>query len=465
MIPNSPERFDAIIIGVGQSGKPLATALTKEGWKTAIIERNYVGGSCINYGCTPTKTLLASAQLAYDMRRSAEYGIRTNAVEVDFTAVMQRKNDLVEQSRQSIETALEETEHLTFIRGEARFTDVKQVSVALHDGGTRTLTADHIFIDCGTSPRKPDIDGLDAVDWLNSTTALDLTELPRHLIILGGGYISVEFSQMFRRFGSEVTLIERSGQLLGHEDPDIAEELASILTKEGIQIQLNTQVQQVSQPAPGQIDLQLTTDGKTTSLTGSHLLVAIGTTPNSAALDLATTHVEIDEHGFIRVNDRLETTQPGIYATGDIKGGPAFTHISYDDYRIIQQNLLEGGNATIAGRPVPYTVFTDPQLGRIGLNEKEAREQGKSVRVATLPMKSVARARETGHTEGFMKALVDADTDEILGAAILGMEGGEIMGMIQIAMMGHLPYQRLRDAIFTHPTLSESLNVLFDKVG
>ncbi|CCG99557.1 mercuric reductase [Fibrella aestuarina BUZ 2] len=461
MAAHTPRRYDAIIIGVGQAGKPLAMALAKAGRSVAVIERKWVGGTCINYGCTPTKTLLASAQAAYEARRLSEYGVRAGKVAVDFAAVIARKNAMVDQFRGGIEASFAKTKHLTLVYGEAYFADTKTVVVHDKNGKEQRLTADQIFINCGTRPATPPIPGLDTVDWLTSTTLMDVPELPRHLVIIGGGYIGVEFSQMFRRFGSKVTILVRDGHLLPHEDPDISEALAQILTYEGINIRYNTAVTQVRQPGATTIKLTLTTDEQRHTLTGSHLLVAVGTTPNSDTLNLEAAGVKTDEKGFIQVNDRLETTQPGIYALGDIKGGPAFTHIAYDDYRVVKQNLLDGGKASIANRPVPYTVFTDPQLGRIGLTEQEAKKQGKQVRVASMPMSQVARAIETSHTNGLMKVLVDADTDQLLGAAILGMEGGELMTMLQLAMMGQLPYQRLRDAIFAHPTLAESFNNLF----
>ncbi|WP_345243747.1 mercuric reductase [Nibrella saemangeumensis] len=464
MNEDNQEQFDAIIIGVGQAGKPLALDLAGKGWKTAVIERNFLGGSCINYGCTPTKSLIASAQIAYHARRSGDYGITTGDVRVDYPAVKKRKDEIVEQFREGIQKKFDEAEHLTLIRGEARFTGPKQVEVALNEGGSRTLTADHIFIDTGTSPRKPDLPGLDDVPWLTSTSLMELEELPQHLLIMGGGYIGLEFGQMFRRFGSEVTLIERGDQLLSREDKDIADEMATFLRDEGIIIHLNTQIERVNQDASGAIELSLKTGDKSDKVSGSHLLIAIGTTPNTAALNLEAVGIETDKHGYIQINERLETSQPGICALGDVKGGPAFTHISYDDYRVIRQNLLEGGNATITNRPVPYTVFTDPQLGRIGLSEREAHEQGRTFKIASIPMSSVARAIETSQTNGLMKAIVDADTGQILGAAILGLEGGELMAMLQIAMMGNVPYTSLKDAVFAHPTLAESLNTLFGEI-
>ncbi|MBO0949822.1 mercuric reductase [Fibrella forsythiae] len=462
---NDPvEPFDALIIGVGQSGKPLATALAKKGWRTAIIERNQVGGSCINYGCTPTKTLLSSAEMAFQARRAAEFGIDIADIGVDFKAVIERKDKVVQKFRDGINDSFAETENLTFIQGEARFTAPREIAVKLPAGGQRNLTANYIFIDCGTHPKKPDLPGLDTVSWVTSTELMDATELPEHLLILGGGYIGVEFSQMFRRFGSEVTIIERGDQLLSREDKDIADELTKILEDEGVRVMTNTSVEQVSRSGDNGVTLALKTDKGPVLLTGTKLLVVTGTTPNTAALNLTAAGITTDEHGFIQVNDKLETSQPGVYALGDIKGGPAFTHISYDDYRVVKKNLLEGGDASIVGRPVPYTIFTDPQLGRVGLSETEARQQGKSIKVASMPMSSVARAIETNRTGGLMKVIIDADTDQILGAAILGMEGGEVMTMLQIAMMGNVTYPRLRDAVFAHPTLAEALNNVFSRV-
>ncbi|MBO0932638.1 mercuric reductase [Fibrella aquatilis] len=461
---NQPERYDAIIIGAGQGGKPLAMAMAKKGWKTALVERKHVGGTCINYGCTPTKSLIASAQAAHEARRAGMYGIKTGEVSVDFQAVKGRKERIVEDFRHSIETAFDKTENLTLIYGEAWFTGPKTLAIRLNEGGSQAITADTMVIDCGTSAKTPTLPGLDSVPYLTSKTLLELDELPTHLLVVGGGYISVEFSQMYRRFGSDVTLIVRGSQLLEHEDEDVATELTNILEAEGITVHLNSDIQQVRQTGTHALEVLLEADD-VAQVNGSHLLLAIGITPNTAALNLAAAGIAVDEQGFIVVNDKLETNQPGIYAIGDINGGPAFTHIAYDDFRILQQNLLEGSVAATTNRQVPYTVFTDPQLGRIGLSEKEAQQQGKRVHVAKLPMTSVARAIETDHTNGFMKVLVDADTDLIVGAAVLGMEGGELMTMLQIAMLGKLPYTRLRDAVFAHPTLAESLNNLFSKLA
>jgi dihydrolipoamide dehydrogenase len=463
MEQSTKEQYDAIIIGVGQAGKPLALALSEKGHKVAVVERHLVGGSCINYGCTPTKTLVASAKAAHEARRASEYGVSVGEVRVDYAAVRKRKDDVVEQFREGVQKGLDEAEHVTLIRGEASFTSSKEVRVALDEGGERTLSAGQIFIDTGTSARIPDIAGLDDIDWHTSTSLLDLEELPDHLLILGGGYIGLEFGQMYRRFGSKVTIIERGAQLLSREDKDVADEVAAFLQEEDIAIHLNSEVKKVSSSSKG-ITLAYSQENKTHQVTGSHLLIAIGTTPNTKALNLEAAGINTDDKGYIKVNDRLETSQKGIYALGDVKGGPKFTHVSYDDYRVVKQNLLDDGNASIADRKVPYTVFTDPQLGRIGLSEKQAKEQNKAIKIASMPMSSVARAIETSHTTGLMKVIIDAKTDQILGAAILGMEGGEIMSLLQVAMMGQVPYQRIRDGVFSHPTLAESLNNLFMQI-
>jgi pyruvate/2-oxoglutarate dehydrogenase complex dihydrolipoamide dehydrogenase (E3) component len=436
---DNSENYKAIIIGSGQGGNPLAVALAKANWKTAVIERQYVGGTCINYGCTPTKTMVASARVAYLARRGGDYGVNTGPVSVDMAKVRARKEAIVEGFRGSGQRRLEKTDNLDLIFGQARFTDAHTVEVQLNDGGTRLLTADKIFINTGARPIKPPVPGLDKVPTLDSTTIMELDELPEHLLVLGGGYVGLEFGQMFRRFGSNVTLIQRDTQLLGREDPDVAEEVAKILKEDGIEIHLNTEALQVEQVGDRRIQITIRTSSAEKKITGSHLLVATGREPNTAELNLNAAGIETDKRGFIKVNERLETNVSGVYAIGAVNGGPAFTHISYDDYRILRTNLLEGGNATTTGRLVPYTVFIDPQLGRVGLTETEARAQGKNIRVAKMPMAFVARALEVSESRGFMKAIVDAETSQILGCAVLGIEGGEIMSLLEMAMMGSVP--------------------------
>jgi pyruvate/2-oxoglutarate dehydrogenase complex dihydrolipoamide dehydrogenase (E3) component len=455
------KEYDAIVIGSGQAGGPLSTALAQAGYKTAIIERVHVGGTCINEGCTPTKTMVASGRVAYLTRRAADYGVEAGPVSVDMKVVRKRKRDIVESFRTGSERRIVSVEGDNLLKGEARFIEPKVVEVRLNTGEKDTLTANTIFINAGDRPSRPPIDGIENVPTLDSTTIMELDSVPEHLLVFGGSYIALEFGQMFRRFGSKVTIIQRSAHLLSREDTDIADEVAQILREDGLEILLESSVLHVGQNLNGNIEMVVRTTGGEQILTGSHLLVAAGRVPNTDWLNLEAAGIETDKRGFIRVNERLETNVPGIYALGDIKGGPAFTHISYDDFRIIRTNLLEHGAATTRDRLVPYTVFIDPQLGRIGLSESEARASGRAIRVAKMPMSYVARALELDESRGFMKAIVDAESGQILGSAVLGIEGGEIMAMLEIAMMGKLPYTALRDGVFAHPTLAESLNNLF----
>ena len=461
---SAPDRYDAIIIGTGQAGKPLAVALAEAGRKTAIIERKHVGGTCINVGCTPTKTMVASARVAYLARRGADYGVHANSVRVNVAEVRQRKQAIVESFRNGSQRHLQNTKNLELIFGEGSFSGPKSVTVRLHSGETRHLTADTIFINTGGRPEGPPLPGLESVPVLDSTSIMELDVLPNHLLVLGGGYIGLEFGQMFRRFGSAVTVVQRGKQLLAREDADVAEEVAKILREDGMEVLLETQAVRVATNGGGTVRLTVSGPAGERTLSGSHLLVAAGRVSNTEALKLSAAGITTDTRGNIPVNDRLETNVPGIYALGDVKGGPAFTHISYDDFRIIKTNLLDGGTATTTGRLVPYTVYIDPQLGRVGMTEAEARAQGRRIRVAKIPMDYVARALEMDESRGFMKAVVDAESGEILGCAVLGVEGGELMSMLSIAMMGKVPYTTLRDAIFAHPTLAESLNILFDEL-
>ena len=453
--------YDAIVIGAGQAGDPLSIALAQDGWKTAIVERVHVGGTCVNEGCTPTKTMVASARVAYISRRGADYGVQTGPVSVDMTRVLQRKRDIVERFRGHNLRRIETTEGLDLLMGEASFTGPKTLEVRLNNGELRQLTASSIFINAGARPAKPSIHGIEDVYTLDSTSIMELDRVPEHLLVVGGGYVGLEFGQMFRRFGSQVTIIQRGVYLLTREDPDVAGEVANIMREDGLEVLLETKPMHVEQSAHDAISMVVQTKTGERILTGSHLLMAAGRIPNTDWLNLDAAGVQIDKRGFIQVNERLETNVPGIYALGDMKGGPAFTHIARDDARIIRNNLLEKENASIHKRLLPYTVFIDPQLGRIGLSETDARAQGRNIRVATMPMKSVNRALEVGEPRGFMKAVVDADTGQILGATVLGIEGGEIMAMLEVAMIGKVPYTVLRDSVFAHPTLAESLNDLF----
>src|ERR671911_736956 len=457
------QRYDTIVIGSGQGGNPLARALAYSGRRTALVEREHVGGTCINEGCAPTKTMIASAKVAYLDHRSADYGVRDGPVSVDMKKVRQRKREIVDSFRNGGERRLERA-GVDLIPGEATFAAPEELAVRLTEGGTLRLTAGNVFINVGARPSSPPVEGLDSVPALNSTTVMELDEVPEHLLVLGGGYVGLEFAQMFRRFGSEVTVVQRGEQLLSREDVDVAEAVTDILREDGVEVLLNAQARRVERSEDGGIRLEVGTPEGESTLYGSHLLIAAGRVPNTERLNLSAAGVKTDEGGFVRVDERLETSVEGVYALGDVKGGAAFTHISYDDHRLIKANLLENGNAAISDRVVPYAVFIDPQLGRVGLSEREARERGLNIRVAKMPMSYVARALEVDESRGFMKAVVDADTDRILGSAVLGMEGGEIMAMIQIAILGGMPYTTLRDAVFAHPTLAESLNNLFSSV-
>jgi pyruvate/2-oxoglutarate dehydrogenase complex dihydrolipoamide dehydrogenase (E3) component len=451
--------YEAVIIGTGQSGKPLALALARAGWKVAVIEREHVGGTCINVGCTPTKTMVASGRVAYLARRSKDYGVSAGPVTVDMRRVYQRKRRMVESFRNYGQKTLEKTANLELIFGEARFKDAQRVVVKLKSGGTRELEGKRIVINTGGRPAVPTIPGLDGIRFLDSSSIMELTELPKHLIVLGGGYVGLEFCQMFRRFGARVTIVNRDPRLIPREDPDVSAEVEKILKEDGIEVLNSAQVRSLEKSESG-VRVLLQSEGAR-KVSGSHLLLALGRIPNSDRLDLAAAGVETDNSDFIKVNPKLETNVPGIYAIGDVKGGPAFTHISYDDFRILRENWLNSGNATIEGRPVPNCMYIDPQLATVGINETEAQKRGIDYRVAKLPMTGVARAQEMSETRGFMKAIVDANTLQILGCTILGVEGGEIMSMLQIAMMGKLPYPAIKEAIFAHPTLAESLNNLF----
>ncbi|HLJ59622.1 MAG TPA: mercuric reductase [bacterium] len=459
------ERYDAIVIGSGQGGNPLAKALAAAGRKTAMIEREHVGGTCINEGCTPTKTMVASARVAYLARRAAGYGVRTGRVTVEMGRVRQRKRRIVDAWRSGGARALRRTPGLDLIMGDASFTGSGTITVAQRRGRPRVLTADQIFINTGARPGRPPIPGLDGVPVLDSTSIMELGAVPRHLLVVGGGYIGLEFGQMFRRFGSDVTIVHRNERLLDREDPDVAGEVEKILRQDGIKVLLRAETLRVASGPGGGVRLSVRVAGGRASraLSGSHLLVATGRVPNTDRLNLGAAGIETDARGFVRVNERLETSAPGVYALGDVKGGPAFTHISYDDFRILQTNTLHDGSATTRDRVVPYTVFTDPELGRVGLSETEARARGGPIRVFTMPMSSVARALEMDEPRGLMKVVVDERSAQILGCAILGVAGGELMSMVELAMMGRLAYTALRDATFAHPTLAESLNNLFDQ--
>jgi pyruvate/2-oxoglutarate dehydrogenase complex dihydrolipoamide dehydrogenase (E3) component len=451
--------FDAIVIGSGQGGNPLSQDLADIGWNVAMIERSHLGGTCINTGCTPTKTMIASAQVAHYVRQSGKWGVHTDGMRVDMGEVVTRKNRNVHDWRAAQESKFHErAEHIRLYRGPARFTAPHGISV-----NGEELESARIFIDTGTRPIIPQIQGLEQTNYLTNASIMELREIPDHLLVLGAGYVGLEFGQMFRRFGSEVTIIDIGDHILPHEDTDISDALIKILEAEEIRFALSARAKRVAQ-AGGQVNLNLESGGRESSVSGSHLLLAVGRRPNTDDLGIEKAGIEIDSHGFIQVNDRLETNVPGIWALGDVKGGPAFTHISYNDYQIIFGNLVEKKNVSIANRIVPYAVFTDPELGRIGMTETEARASKRRLKIGKIPMDWVARAIERDETAGMMKIIVDAEKDQILGAAILSTDGGELVQLFMPIMMAGLPYTLLKGAVYIHPTLAEGFWTLMEEV-
>ncbi|MES2807952.1 MAG: mercuric reductase [Bacteroidota bacterium] len=458
------KQYDAIIIGAGQAGLPLSKKLARAGKKVALIEQRWIGGVCVNDGCTPTKAWVASAKAAYNAANSAHIGVKVKGIKVDMALIKKRKDDIVLHAREGGTKNAEKTPNLDVIFGHAVFTDVKTLNVTLNDGGSRLLKADLIFINVGNKIIIPEIEGLGDIDYLTSTSILELDKVPDNLLIIGGNYIGLEFGQMFRRFGSKVAIIEKAGRLLPREDEDISAEIRKILSLEDVDVQTGSEVIKFKKSKKGKIIATIKNAGHQKKARFSHVLVAVGRAPNTAGLGLEKTGVKLDDKGYVKVNQTLETSVKGIYALGDVKGGPAFTHIAYNDYTIVYRNLIEKAKYTTADRPIPYCMFTDPQLGRVGISEQEAKQQGLDYIVAKLPMAKVARAVEVGDKRGFMKAIVDRKTRRILGAAILGEEGGEIMSVLQMAMEGGITADRVRYFVFAHPLFSESLNNLFMQI-
>ena len=455
---NESLHYDAIIIGSGQGGNPLAQALAKLGQRVALIESDQLGGTCINTGCTPTKTMVASAQVAHYARNAEGWGVRAGNVEVDLPAVLKRKNERVMSSRTGWEKSVNGDKEPEWLRGRARFVGPKQVQLA-----EKTLQAERLFLDTGCVPTIPPIEGLDGVPYLTNVSILALEQVPQHLLVLGGGYVGLEFAQMFRRFGSEVTVIQNGRQILPREDEDAAVALQLALEAEGVKFHIESRATRVDGES-GNVNLTFESKGSSKSVAGSHLLVAVGRSPQTKDLALEKAGVKIDAKGFIVVNDQLETTAPGVWAIGDVTGGPAFTHISYNDFQIIYGNLYEGKNLSTKTRIVPYAVFTDPALGRVGMTEKEARQQGLKLKIGKVPMSRVSRALERGETAGFMKVVVDAGTDKVLGATILSSDGGETVQIFSTLILADKPYTLLKGAIYIHPTLAEGLFTLLDSV-
>ncbi|MDZ7968574.1 MAG: mercuric reductase [Nostoc sp. DedSLP03] len=459
------QHYDDIIIGCGKAGKTLAPALVADGRKTALVERslNMIGGGCINIACIPTKTMVASANVANTVRNSAVYGVKANTPIVNLAEVIQRKRTVVQSAREmnlhNLETALDKN----LILGTARFVAPKTIEVTTTEGNNRLLTAERLFINTGTRPLIPSIPGLTEAGFLTSESIMELEYLPEHLIVLGSGYIGLEFAQMFRRFGCGVTVIGQSEQILSQQDPDIAIAVQKLLERDGIEFLLKAKVLRVAR-TDNQTILQIQVGDREITLQGSHLLVAVGRAPNTESLNLAAAGVATDTRGFIQVNERLETNIPGIWALGDINGGPQYTHISLDDYRIIKANLIDRGNRSTRDRLVPSCLFIDPELAHVGLTETEAQQQGYAISVAKVDASAVPRARTLGQIDGLLKAIVDTETGRILGCSLLCHEAGEMISTVQMVMQAQMPYTVLRDGILTHPTMTEGLNILFSKL-
>jgi pyruvate/2-oxoglutarate dehydrogenase complex dihydrolipoamide dehydrogenase (E3) component len=458
-----PERVEVLIFGSGFGGKLLAWHLAQSGRRTAVVERRWIGGSCPNIACLPSKNEIWSAGIAHQARHAAEFGtVITGAVATDMAKVRQRKRDMVTRE---IELHLHNyrTSGAELIMGSGRFVGPKTLEVRLNDGGTRVLAGDQVFLNIGTHAAIPNIPGLEAARPLTHIEALELDYLPSHLVVLGGGYVGLELAQAYRRFGSRVSVIQSDPQLMSREDPDVADEMRRLLSEEGIQVLLQAHTRAIDGQSGNEVGVTVHTSSGEQKLEGSDILVAVGRVPNTAGIGLEETGVELDADGYIRVNDRLETTAPNVWAIGECAGSPQFTHVSIDDFRIVRDNLA-GAKRSTRGRLVPYCMFTEPPLARVGLSEREARQQGVVSRVARLPMSGVRRTATTGETRGFMKVLVGGSDDRILGFTMIGAEAGEVMAVVQTAMLADLPYPRLRDAILAHPTMAEGLGDLFADV-
>jgi pyruvate/2-oxoglutarate dehydrogenase complex dihydrolipoamide dehydrogenase (E3) component len=457
------ETYQDLILGGGKAGKTLAMELAKSGRRTVMIERGMIGGSCINVACIPTKTLVRSAKVAELLHRAGEFGIDIGPGHARMEAVRHHKREVVSGMVAANQAAFDAS-GLELIRGEGRFIGPKTVEVKVQNGGVRRFTATRVFINTGSRSALPEIKGLAASMPLTHVSALELDRLPEHLVVLGGGYIGMEFAQAFRRLGSRVTIVQHGAQLAPREDPDVAAAVHQVFRDDEIDVLLSSQVLFVAGRSGDRVRLLVRGPNGERTIDGTDLLVATGRVPNTEGLGLDVASVALDDRGFIHVNDRLETTAPNVWAMGDVAGSPQFTHVALDDYRVVKSNL-SGGDRSTRARLVPYCVFIDPELGRVGLNETEARQRRLDVRVAKLPMAQVPRARTLAETRGFMKAIIEAHSGKILGFTMFGAEAGEVIAVVQIAMQAGMPYTLLRDGIFAHPTIAEGLNLLFATVS
>jgi pyruvate/2-oxoglutarate dehydrogenase complex dihydrolipoamide dehydrogenase (E3) component len=462
MSMSGTQRYEALVLGSGAGGKLLAWHMARSGRRTAVVERKWVGGSCPNVNCLPSKNEVWSAKVADLVHHAAKFGLVTGPTAIDMGRVRQRKRDMVE-GLVALHLDLYKASGAELIMGTGRFVAPKTLEVRLNDGGTRVLAGDRVFLNLGTHATVPPVPGLADAAPLTNIELLEFDRLPEHLVVLGGGYVGLEFAQAYRRFGSRVTVVEHGPQLLGREDPDVAEEIRRILSAEGVEVLLGADVLRVEGRSGEGVRLRVRAAGGERAVAGSDILVATGRTPNTAGVGLEVAGVELDARGYVKVNERLETTAAQVWAIGECAGSPQFTHVSEDDFRVIRDNLAGGARST-RGRLVPYCLFTDPPLARVGLSEGEARQRGVAVRVARLPMGAVLRTRTTGEAAGFMKVLVEAAGDRVLGFAMVGPEAGEVMAAVQTAILGGLPYTVFRDAILAHPTMAEGLNSLFAAV-
>jgi pyruvate/2-oxoglutarate dehydrogenase complex dihydrolipoamide dehydrogenase (E3) component len=453
-----PENYDLVILGSGEGGKYLAWTLAAEGKKVAVVERKYIGGSCPNIACLPAKNIIHSAKVASLVRRGKEFGVMVESFSIDPLAVRERKRKMV-AGLVDVHLRNYAASGAELVMGSGRFIAPRTLEVSMNDGGIRVLRGDNVVIGSGTHATIDDIPGLKESQPWTHIEALESDVIPETLIVLGGGYIGLEMAQAALRFGSKVVIVERNSRLLPREDEDVSHALATLLQGEGAELLLNTHIQRVEGQNGSRVTLTTTGSGTSTSISGTHLLVAAGRTPNTDTLNLQAAGVALTTRGYVRVNERLQTTAEGVWAIGEVAGSPQFTHISFDDFRVIRDNLA-GKDRTTTGRLVPYTLFTDPELARVGLNEEEAKRIGTSYRLFKVPMAAVLRTRTLSETSGFLKALV-AEDGQILGLTVFGTGAGEIMGAVQMAMLGKLPYTAVRDAVITHPTLIEGLVVLF----